>query len=121
MKSNSALTSKEKEEFFAANLEEGFAQDRTRLYSRQFDRIPIRPEHGIKLRNSNSEICDDVEFIDVSPVSLRMRFPIELWMDGTLSVKQHGVHHSISRGRILSVRKNQMDAVFIITPELRIE
>ena len=103
------------------NLEDGFAHDRARLYKRQFDRIPIRSEHGIKLRNSGSEICDEIELIDVSPISLRMRCPLGLWMDGTLSIEQNGRHHSISRGRVLNVHKQQIDAVFLITPELRIE
>lgn len=121
MSKRSALTSEEKAEFLGLNLEDGFAHDRARLYRRRYDRIPVLPEHGIKLRNSGSEICDEIEFIDVSPISLRMRCPLGLWMDGTLSIEQHGHHHSISHGRVLNVRKNQIDAVFLITPELTIE
>ena len=121
MTSKSALTLEENEEFLELNLEDGFAHDRARLYKRKYDRIPVRPEYGIKLRNSGSEICNEIEFIDVSPISLRIRFPLELWMDGTLSIEQNGNHHSISRGRVLNVHKHQIDAVFLITPELRIE
>ena len=121
MTSKSALTLEENEEFLGLNLEDGYAHDRARLYRRQYDRIPVVTEHGIKLQNSGSEIYDEIEFIDVSPISLRMRCPLRLWMDGTLSIEQHGHHHSISQGRVLNVRKNQIDAVFLITPELRIE
>lgn len=121
MTSKSALTLEENEEFLGLNLEDGYAHDRARLYSRQYDRIPVLPEHGIKLWNSGSEICDEIEFIDLSPISLRIRFPLELWMDGILSIEQLGHVLSISRGRVLNVHKNQIDAVFLITPELRIE
>ena len=92
MTTRSALTSEEKEELLGLNLEDGFAHDRTRLYTRQFDRVPVLPAHGIKLRKSDTDICDNVKFIDVSPISLRIRFPLGLWMDGTLSIEQNGHH-----------------------------
>ena len=121
MTSKSALTLEESEKLLRLNREDGFALDRARLHSRKFDRIPVLPKHGITLRNSDTQICDEVEFIDASPISLRIRFPLELWMDGTLSIEQHKHHHSISRGRVLNVHKNQIDAVFLVTPKLRIE
>jgi len=114
----SALTPEEKAELSELNLLDAFAEERHRLYSRHYDRIPVLPKHEITLQRNQSELCDDVEFIDVTPTSLRVRFPLALWMDGTLSIKQHENYHSISRGRVISVNKNQLDAVFVVSPEL---
>ena len=118
MRPKSALTPEEKAELSELNLLDAFAEERHRLYSRHHDRIPVLPKHEITLQRNQSELCDDVEFRDVTPTSLRVRFPLALWMDGTLSIKQHGVYHSISRGRVISVNKNQLDAVFVVSPEL---
>ena len=118
MRLKSALTPEEKAELSELNLLDAFAEERHRLYSRHYDRIPVLPKHEITLQRNQSELCDDVEFIDVTPKSLRVRFPLALWMDGTLSIKQREVYHSISRGSVISVNKNQLDAVFVVSPEL---
>ena len=118
MKLKSALTPEEKAELSELNLLDEFAEERHRVYSRHYDRIPILPKHEITLPRNQSELCENVEFIDVTPTSLLVRFPLALWMDGTLSIKQHEVYHSISRGRVISVNKNQLDAVFVVSPEL---
>ena len=36
----------------------------------------------------------------------------------TLSIKRHGVHHSISHGLRFSVNKNQQNAVVTVSPKL---
>ncbi|MGB0193461.1 MAG: hypothetical protein ACPF9J_07990 [Candidatus Micropelagos thuwalensis] len=118
MRLKSTLTPEEKAELSELNLLDAFAEERHRLYSRHHDRVPVLPEHEITLQRNQSELCENVEFIDVTPTSLRVRFPLALWMDGTLSIKQHGVCHSISRGRVISVNKNQLDAVFVVSPKL---
>lgn len=118
MKLKSALTPEEKAELSELKLLDEFAEERHRVYSLHYDRIPILPKHEITLQRNQFELCDDVEFIDVTPTSLRVRFPLALWMDGTLSIKQREVYHSISRGRVISVNKNQLDAVFVVSPEL---
>ena len=95
MRPKSALTPEEKAELLELNLLDAFAEKRHRLYSRHYDRIQVLPKHEITLQKNQSELCDDIEFIDVTPTSLRVRFPLTLWMDGTLSIKRHGVYHSI--------------------------
>ena len=113
-----ALTPEEKAELSELNLLDEVAEARHRLYSRHHDRVPVLPKHEIILPRSQSELCDDVEFIDVTPTSLWVCFPLVLLMDGTLSIKRHEVYHSISRGHVISVNKNQLDAVFVVSPEL---
>lgn len=118
MRLKSALTPEEKAELSELNFLDEFAEEHHRLYSQHYDRIPVLPKHEITFQWNQSDLCDEIEFIDVTPTSLRVRFPLALWMDGTLSIKQHGVYHSISRGRVISVNKNQLDAVFVVSPKL---
>ena len=93
MRPKSALTPEEKAELSELNFLDEFAEERHRLYNRHYDRIPVLPKCEITLQRNQSEHCDDVEFIDAMPTSLRVRFPLALWMDGTLSIKQHEVYH----------------------------
>ena len=113
MSLQSTLASGEKAGILGLNLLNELEYHATRRFSRHHDRIPILLEHKISVQSGQSELCDHVEFIDMTPTSLRMRFTLAQWMDGTLSIQQYGVHDSISHCHVISVLKNQIDAVFI--------
>lgn len=78
MRLKSALTPEEKAELSELKFLDEFAEERHRLYTRHYDRIPVLPKHEITLQRNQSELCDDVAFIDVTPMSLRVRFPLAL-------------------------------------------
>ena len=76
MRLQSTLASGEKAGLLGLNLLNELEHNATRRFSRHHDRIPILLEHKISVQSGQSKLCDHVEFIDMTPTSLRMRFTL---------------------------------------------
>ena len=74
----STLTAKFIVKFLGLYLLNALLDEQTSSCSRHDDRSPVLPKHEITLQRGQSEFSVDVGFIDMTPNSLRMRFPLAL-------------------------------------------